>query len=141
MAMKFDNILVPITDNIEGEHSFKLACVLAKPNKSTVHALYVIEVSLDLPLDAEMDSSHGESILQRIEAIGNKEKCKTRAQFIQARHAGPAIIQEALTLQTDLIVVGSSLNTRHDNNLFGSTPFYILKNSPCPVILWNENNK
>ena len=80
MTIKFKNILIPVTGNPEGEHSFRIACTLAKASKSVVHVIYVIEVSLDLPVDADMDLSKGEFILKRIEEIGKEEKCKVKAQ-------------------------------------------------------------
>ena len=138
MSIKFKNILIPVTGNLEGEHSFRIACNLARTSKSELHVIYVIEVSLDLPVDADMDLSKGESILKHIEEIGKEEKCKLKAHILQSRHAGPAIIQEAFSVQADLIVLGPSLNNKHDD-LISTTPSYILANAQCPVILWMEN--
>ena len=71
--MKLDSkrILVPVNGDAASEETFRWACQLAHQAKAQLHAVHVIEVPLDLPLeeeDAEAINS-GERVLARIEAI------------------------------------------------------------------------
>ena len=130
------NILVAINGGQAGEEAFHLACGIAKEKKAKVYALYVIEVKQEFPLDVEIDPSEGEAILGRIEALGKQEKCPMEGEYLQARHAGPAIVQEATTKGAGLIVLGIPYRQSHGNYSLGDTASYVMKNAPCPVMLW-----
>ena len=125
---------------MEGFFVFHLACNLAKEAKGKVHALYVIEVERALPLDAEIpeETSRGEEVLANIEGMARESKCPLTAEILQCRQAGPAIIQEAITKQAALIVLGvpykRSLNGAH----LGDTTTFILQNATCPVLMWHN---
>ena len=136
--MNVEKILVPVNGDQTGEDAFRLACGLSKERKSKLYALYIIEVAQELPLDAEVESAHGEATLRRIEAVSQEEKCRVEAEYLQARYAGPAITQETLGKGIDLIVLGIPYKQRFGQFTLGETASYILKNAPCPVILWRE---
>ena len=138
MALRLRNVLVPTKGDKIGEDAFRLACGICKDHKAKLYALYVIEVTQELPLDAELDPTHGESILGQIEAVGAEEKCAVAGEYVQARHSGPAIVQEALERKIDLIVLGIPYKRSLGQFTLGDTATYILKNAPCPVILWRE---
>ena len=138
MAVNAKRILVPINGDKAGENAFRLACALCKEKKGKLFALHVIEVALELPVDAEVDSARGEAILARIEALSKETKSPVEAEFLQARHAGPAIVQEALERGVEMIIMGIPYKSRLGQFSLGETASYILKNSPCPVILWRE---
>ena len=141
MAMNAKKILVPITGDKTGEDAFRLACGLSKESKSKIYALYIIEIIQALPLDAEVNPSEGETVLSRIEAVSHEEKCQVEAEFLQARRAGPAVVQEALERGVELIVLGVPYKRRLGQFTLGDTASYILRNAPCPVILWREPAK
>ena len=132
------NVLIPTKGDDVGEDAFRLACGICKENKAKLYALYVIEVKQELPLDAEVDPRLGENILGRIEALGSQAKCPVAAEYVQARHSGPAIVQEALERKIDLIILGIPYKRRLGQFTLGDTASYALKNAPCPVILWRE---
>ena len=136
--MKFTKILVTVSEEEAGESAFRLACQLSKENNARLYALHIIEVKQELPLDAEVDAAQGESVLSRIEAVGKQKKCKVEAGILQARHAGPAIVQEATERETGLIILGISFKRRFSEFTLGDTVSYVLENAPCPVILWHE---
>ena len=50
----YDQILVPITGSRVADEMMVLACQLATEKKSAIDGLYVIEVPLNLPLDARL---------------------------------------------------------------------------------------
>lgn len=132
------NVLIPTKGDDVGQDAFRLACGICKENKAKLYALYVIEVKQELPLDAEVDPNLGEHILGRIEALGSQLRCRVAAEYVQARHSGPAIVQEALERKIDLIVLGIPYKRRLGQFTLGETASYVLKNASCPVILWRE---
>ena len=140
MALVAKRILVPVGGSKSAEEAFSVACRLAKAIAAKVYALYVIEVGQDVPLDAEIgpESEKGEAVLERIEALAREEKCPVEGSILQARHAGPAIVQEAVDRRMELITLGVSYKRRLSGPALGVTSSYVVKNAPCPVLLWRE---
>ena len=106
-----------------------------------LHAVYVIEVPLELSLESEIseDINTGEEILARIEAIASEEKYKgLQARFLRARQAGPAVVLESEERFMDLLIVGVPYNRRFGSVTFGSTASYIFHNASCQVMFWRE---
>ena len=79
-GVKFDahRILVPVNGDKASEHVFRWACQLARQSKAHLHAVYVIEVPLEMPLESEIGEAtdRGEEILARIEVMDSEEKLK-----------------------------------------------------------------
>ena len=138
--MKFYRILVPVTDKQADEEAIKLACRLARQDKSEVHAIYIITLKRDLPIDAEIDSEiqKAEGILNHIESVAQKQNCRVNAEVLQAREVGPAIINEAAAQEVDLILMGAGYKMRFGEFSLGEVVPYVLKNAPCRVILYHQ---
>ena len=138
--MLVKKILVPVQGNGGDDEALRLASEIARVSKAKVQALYVIEVKRELPLDAEIsqETSRAEKVLRHLEQLGKEEKCSVEATILQARDAGPAVIQEAVGKGVDLIVMPMSYKKRFGSFTLGDTIPYILKNAPCQVILCRE---
>ena len=136
--MEFKKILVPISGTEIDEDTMRLACRLANKNKGKIWAVYVITVKRTLPLDAEIEPEikNAEDILGNIEMIAEEEDYEVEAEALQAREAGPAIIDEAVERGINLILMGVKYKSRFGQFSLGSVAPYVLKNSPCPVILY-----
>ena len=139
--MKFSRILVPVTGTQADEEAVELACGLAKQNKSQVHAIYIITLKRDLPLDAEIEPEiqKAEDILESMEKVARKAGCRMDTEVLQAREAGPAIINEAVEREIDLILLGIAYKIRFGEFSLGEVVPYVLKNSPCRVILYQSS--
>ena len=136
-------ILVPVNGTPATERTFRWACRLAKQSRAELHAIYVIEVPLDSALELELDEAvnEGESILRRIESIGEEEKIKgVQAKFLRARHAGPALVQESEDRHMDLLVMGIPYRRRFGSYHLGDTASYILNNASCRVIFIRDQS-
>ena len=138
--MEFKKILVPIGGTEIDEDTMKLACRLANKNKGKIWAVYVITVKRTLPLDAEIEPEikRAEDILDHIEMVAEEEDYEVEAEALQAREAGPAIIDEAVERGINLILMGVKYKRRFGQFNLGSVAPYVLKNSPCPVILYQH---
>lgn len=141
--MEAKRVLLPVHGDDPDQDSLQLACKLTKDSKGKVYVLYVIEVSRQLPLDADISSetARGEQVLRQMEKLGKKYQGDIEAEILQARDAGPAVVQEAVQREVDAIVVGLHYKRRYGAFSLGKTIPYILKNSPCPVLLWRGKNE
>jgi len=141
MRLDANRILVPVKGDTLSERTFRWACQTAKDSKAELHAVYVIEVPLDLPLEAEitLDVNRGEEILTRIEAIASQEKCKNvQAKYMRARDAGPAIVLETQDRNMDMVIMGIPYRRRFGSCDMGPTADYIFHNAECQLILWRD---
>ncbi len=141
MRLDAKNILVPVNGDTASERTFRWACQTAKESKAELHAVYVIEVPLDLPLEAEItqDVNRGEEILTRIEAIASQEKYKNvQAKYMRARNAGPAIVLETQDRHMDMVIMGIPYRRRFGTCGMGATADYIFHNAECQVIIWRD---
>jgi nucleotide-binding universal stress UspA family protein len=139
-AMEFKKVLVPIAGTEVDEEAMKLACRLGKKDKGKVWAVSVIAVKRALPLDAEIDSEiqNAEDVLDRVERVAEEEDLEIETDVLQAREAGPAIVDEAVERGVDLILMGIKYKKRFGQFSLGSVVPYVLKNAPCPVILYQQ---
>jgi nucleotide-binding universal stress UspA family protein len=138
--MEFKKILVPISGTEIDEDTMRLACRLANKNKGKIWAVYVITVKRTLPLDAEIEPEikNAEDILENIEMVAEEEDYEVEAEALQAREVGPAIIDEAAERGINLILMGVKYKRRFGQFSLGSVALYVLKNSPCPVMLYQH---
>ena len=138
--MEFHKILVPVIGTEADEEAMRLACRLAKRDKGKILAIYSIKIKRSLPLDAEIESEieKAEYILDHIEMVAEEQDYEVDTDVLQAREAGPAIIDEVVERGVDLILMGIKHKTRFGQFSLGHVVPYVLKNAPCPVILYQE---
>jgi len=139
--MEFHKILVPIGGTEADDEAMKLACRLAKKNKGKIWAVRVITVKRYLPLEAEIGSEiqQAEGMLDHIESVAEEQDYEVETDILQAREAGSAIIDEAVERDTDLILMGVKYMRRFGQFSLGNVVPYVLKNAPCPVILYHQS--
>ncbi len=138
--MEFKKVLVPVVGSEADEEAMKLACRLARKDKGKVWAVSVVAIKRALPLDAEIDSEikNAESVLDSVESIVEEEDYEVETDVLQAREIGPAIVDEAVERGVDLILMGITYKRRFGQFSLGNVVPYVLKNSPCPVILYQQ---
>ncbi len=138
--MEFHKILVPVIGTEADEEAIKLACGLAKKNKGKIWAVYIIAVKRALPLNAEIESEirRAEGTLNHIEDVAEEQDYEIETDLLQAREAGPAIVDEAVEREVDLILMGVTYKRRFGQFTLGEVVPYVLKNAPCRVILYHQ---
>ena len=138
--MEFHKILVPVVGTEADEEAIRLACSLAKKNKGEICAVYVITLKRALPLDAEIEPEirKAEDILDHMESVAEEQDCEIDTDLLQAREAGPTIVDEAAERNTDLILMGAPYKTRFGQFDLGDIVPYVLKNAPCHVIVYHQ---
>jgi nucleotide-binding universal stress UspA family protein len=139
--MQFNKILVPVAGTKADEEAMELACTLTRQkNKGIIFAVHVIPVERSLPLDSEIESEIGraDSILAHTELLAQEQGCRIETDLLQAREVGPAIIDEAIEREVDLILIGVSYKKHFGQFSLGDVVPYVLKNAPCRVILYHQ---
>ncbi len=138
--MEFHKILVPVDGSKADIETIKLACRLARKEKALILAMHVIPIERSLPLDAEMAGKvkQAEGVLTAAEKTALAQGCEIETDLLQARDAGPSIVDEAIEREVDLIVMGLTYKRHYGQFSMGNVTPYVLKNAPCPVILFQQ---
>jgi APA family basic amino acid/polyamine antiporter len=133
----YDQMLVPIVGSRITDEMMVLACQLATEKKSAIDGLYVIEVPLNLPLDARLvnERAKAEKVLQAAGLIAQQFKVKFTPHIVTARQAGKAIVEEAIDRRSEVIIIGTGRKRRIGNLVFGRTADFVLDHAPCEVLL------
>ncbi len=135
---ELDSLLVPLDGSEASLRALAIACDIARRSKSCgVSAVHVIEVPRRLPLDSEMlaEIDRGEQILEQAEALAQEREVALDGDLLQARQAGPAIVDEATERGTGAIVIGVEYHRPHGAFQLGRLPRYALVHAPCEVWL------
>jgi len=138
VALEYRNILVPVSDALESEEAVDLAARLAAERGASIAALSVIEVPLELPLDARLprEERRANALLDEARAIGDSYGVDVRGRLVRARNAGRAIVDDAERRHTEIIVMGAPRKGRGGRGtIFGGTVDFVLKHAPCRVMV------
>jgi nucleotide-binding universal stress UspA family protein len=138
--MEFSKILVPVSGTTADDEVIKLACQLAKKSKAKIWTVYVLTVKRTLPLDVELkpDVEKAEAVLDHIATVAEDEGYEVETDLLQAREAGPTIVDEAVEREADLILMGVIYKRIFGQFSMGNVVPYVLQNAPCQVILYHQ---
>jgi len=138
--MQVKKALVTVTGSKVDDDAVELACWIAKRNKAKLFVIYVIEVAREHPVDAALQTeiAKAEEVLDRAERIAEKMDFEAKTELLQAREAGPAVVDLAVQRGVDLILMGMGYKRKFGQFSLGSTTPYVLKNAPCNVMIFRE---
>ncbi len=135
----YSSILVPLVGSPASERALEVACRLASERGATITAVSVIEVPPLLPLDAHMheEERDARAVLAAAEAVADSYGISVAARILRAREAATAIVEQALTLEAQIVVLGAERKPRLRARapVFGRTVREVLKEAPCRVIV------
>ena len=139
--MEIKSILVPTNGGGADEEVIKLACSLARRSKAKVYTVYIIEVERSLSLDTQVDSEteRAEKILTHAEDAACDADYEIETDLLQARDAGPAIVNEAVERKIDLIIMATTYKKAPGIPELGKAVYYVLKEAPCRVLLFRDS--
>src|SRR5881392_633178 len=137
IALEYRSILVPVKPGRESEEAIDFACRLAAERRSSIAAVSVVVVPLELPLDADLPEAEAAAneALDSAVAIGELYGVDVVGRLLRARSPGRAIVREAERRQTEIIVIGAPRADRPQRAIFSETVDYILKNAPSRVMV------
>ena len=138
--MAGSSYLVPYNASEASLRGLETALRLANGEKGArVKAVYVVEVDRRLPLDANLpeESERGERCLSAAEELSRKYKTTCDGDILQARDAGHAIVDEAVEMGVQAVVIGVEGGRTQEGkgSEIGRTAEYILRHAPCQVII------
>ena len=136
--LEYRNILVPVGDDPESERAVDYAARLAAERGARLVVVTVIEVPLELPLDAALTEQVeiANALLDEARAIGESYGVRVVERLIRARSFGRAVIDEAVNRHSEIIVVGAERNMRRRRPMvFSPIVEFILKHAPCRVLV------
>lgn len=133
-------ILVSVNGNSTDSAMVALAAQTAKRTKGQVYAIHVIEVRRTLPLDADLEEERkrADAILDGAERTAEEYGQEIETDILQARDVGTAIVEEAIEVEVDLIIMGIPYRRKFGEFDLGKTVPYVLKNAPCEVWVCRE---
>jgi basic amino acid/polyamine antiporter, APA family len=134
----FRTIVVPVIRSAESEEALVAAARLATDRGARIAVIHVIELPHDQPLDADVPEREqaAEEILDSAQALLEAYGVRTVSRMIRARSAGPAIVEDAVGREAELIVVGAPrLRGARGRPIFGRTVDYVLKHAPTRVLV------
>ena len=138
-TIAYRRILVPVADREISEQAMAIACRLAAERRTSVTAVSVIEVPVELPLDAHMLDEEEElkPVLAEATAIAELHGVGVEARTLRGRAAGEAIVEEAKRARSEIIVLSAPRKPRVSSRaaVFGSTVNYVLTHAPCRVMV------
>jgi hypothetical protein len=137
--LPYRRILVPLAGRADDDALHLTALLLGdeRPVEGAMAVLvHVIEVGFERTLDTEDEraTAFADEILDRGAAFLGARKIPNQVGMIQARAAGPAIVDEAVASSADLIVMGLPYKRRFGGSWdAGRTVPYVMRNSKAPV--------
>ena len=118
-----------------------LGCQLAKQAGGELVAIHVIEVDWrhELSEDLTSENETASALLDMADSIAERYKVKITTDLLQAREVAAALVDEAVELGADAIIVGLPYRQRFGGDFaLGDTIPYIFQNAPCQVMVVRE---
>ncbi len=139
LALEYRRIVVPIVPGRPSDDALDLACRLAAERGARIIALTVLEVPLDLPLDAALPEEErvANDELDEAIAIGDTYGVKVVGRLVRGRNASTEIVRAADLPGTEIIVLGSprqSLVGRRPG-VVGTTVDRVIRGARCRVLV------
>lgn len=116
-------------------------CKLARADQAELVAIYVVEVDWRHDLDDDLAEQRetASRALDLAEVMAEKAGVPLQSQLLQARDVGAALVDEAVALGADAIVLGLPYKVRFGGDFaIGQTIPYVFKNAPCRVFVVRE---
>jgi len=129
------HILIAVKDGESDEDALALGYATARKSHAHCTVMHVIEVPQAYPLTADLPAEveHGERALQHAEQVAARYDLELETELVQARKIGPAIVDEAVARNSDLVIVTAQLHRRPGEFAMGKTVPYVLSHAPCRV--------
>ncbi len=133
----YDRILVPVVGTRLSDEMMVLGCQLATEKNAVMDLVYVVEVPMQMPLDATLPNKRqrGRHVLDAAMAVAREFGVEAWPHLVSARTPGRAIVDAAREWDSDVVILGAVRTQRLDGRLVGDTVAYILRHAPGEVLL------
>lgn len=136
-AGRFSRIVVPVQGDSLSDRLVALGSQMAKFRGASMDVIYIIEVPLQLPLNAELQGQEdaARQVFAKARKIAERYDVTINAQVERARQAGPAIVRYVQQAGADLLLMGDIPNKNKRGTRFARSVEYVFENAPCEVII------
>jgi nucleotide-binding universal stress UspA family protein len=138
VVVAYHRVLVPLAHDAD-MHAMTIACRLAADRDAVVEAVHVVEMPLELPLDAHMfvEDAEAKRLLGNAAAVGDLHGVRVEQRIVRGRAAGEAIVAIASADVAEIIVLGATVHEHVARRVraLGSTVEFILTHAPCRVLV------
>jgi nucleotide-binding universal stress UspA family protein len=137
----FRRAVIALNGGSSDRRIVQLAAELARGSRAELIAVHVVEVDWSHPLDADIagHSDEAQLVLDRAEGLAESARAQLEPVLLQARDVGPALVDEAVERNADLLLLGLPYRKRFGGDFaIGKTIPYVLKNAPCAVWVVRE---
>jgi nucleotide-binding universal stress UspA family protein len=133
-------IIVPVNGASTDDEAVRLGCRLARRARGKVNVITVLELKRSIALGTvqDADSAKAEGLLERAEKVAKELETDIESELLQAREAGPALVDEIGEWRADLIVLGLPYRQRFGEFYMGKTAPYVLRFAPCRALIFRE---
>ncbi|MFI5271797.1 MAG: universal stress protein [Ktedonobacterales bacterium] len=132
------NIVVAINGSPLDCEVMSLACLVAKSKKTSIYAVYGIEVPRKLAIDADMpaETRIANEALSVATGVAEQLHVQIEPEIVQSRNFGQSLVDEAKAHECSLVILGLPYHVGLGGNFdLDETADYALKNAPCRVWL------
>ena len=136
--LRYRRAVLGLNGSITDDLVVRTGLELARTAKTELVAIHVVEVDWRHDLDGEMPGSRetAATVLDIAEAQAEDADIELRTQLLQARDVGAALVDEAVELDADVIVLGLPYRKRRGGDFaIGTTIPYVFRNAPCTVLV------
>jgi APA family basic amino acid/polyamine antiporter len=140
--VEYTRLLVPVVEGTASDEAVEVAARLAADRGARIVAIAVVQVPLNLPLDAELpeEEDRAHAVLDEARGIGDLYGVDVVTRLVRARKAGRAIVDEAVRRDAEIVVMGAPRAGRR-RAIFGDTADFVLKHAPCRVLVATEREQ
>lgn len=141
--VEYNNILVPVYGSKISREAMVMACELASEEKAAIEALYVIEVPMNLPVDASLpvEEEKAQALLDEARELAEEYGVTLYPRIVGGRTAGRTIVDEAMARKSQIVMLGAERKRRTGERFFGRTVEYVLRKAPCKVLVVAEEKQ
>ena len=105
----YDRILVPVVGTRLSDEMMVLGCQLATEKNAVIDLVYVVEVPMQMPLDATLPNKRqrGRHVLDAAMAVAREFGVEAWPHLVSARTPGRAIVDAAEEWDSDVVILGA----------------------------------
>jgi nucleotide-binding universal stress UspA family protein len=132
----YKSILVPVAAGTS-EAMMATAGLLAASRNAIIEAITVLELPMELSLDAPLAESEEKAmeLLEHMRSIAERYGARVITYIVRGRRAGQAIVEEAERGGVEVIIMAASTRQRTHRRPLGETVEYVTRHAPCRLIL------
>jgi nucleotide-binding universal stress UspA family protein len=137
------SIIIVFAEEIHSEYMMALAVRVARREKAQLLAVYVIEVPLTLPRNAEMEKEHRQAlgVLAGAEAIARANNVEIKTEVVQTRSVSQGVLDLARERDAHLIVIGAYREGKYAGAPLGRAIEAIAGSATCDILIGVQGNR